>query len=283
MVVGDVPKKSVKPTVAMLGRKRRISKKAKEERYVDRTLGCRYELKYRITEAKAMAVTQFLKPYLHLDKYSQLNHGGVYPLVSLYLDSDDLKLCNETLNGKKNRFKLRIRCYSDDTSQPRFLEIKRRVNNVILKSRARVAEDCVPLIFSGRPLPPQKFMSDEKTMKQFRLYVNSINAKPKVLIRYMRMAFENDSNNRVRVTFDRDMSYKTTNEPAVRLGGLGWQRHPMSHVILEIKFTDHYPAWLGRMVKCFNLGVQSTSKYTTSLQHSSRLGFCGPLVSTSIG
>ncbi len=278
MVSGGVPKKSVTSKVAVLGRKKLFSKKAKEERYVDRTLGCRYELKYRISEAKALAITEFIKSYLHLDKYSQLGHGGEYPLVSLYLDSDDLKLCNETLNGKKNRFKLRVRCYSDDTSQPRFLEIKRRVNNVILKSRTRVTEDCVPLIFSGRPLPPQKFMTDEKTMRQFRLYVNSLNAKPKVLIRYIRKAFENDSNNRVRVTFDRNLCYKTTSEPSVRLSGFGWQRHPMSHVILEIKFTDHYPAWLGRMVKCFNLGVQSTSKYTTSLQHSSRLGFCGPLV-----
>ncbi len=280
MVVGDVPKKPVKPTVDMLSRKQRFSKKTKEEKYVDRTLGCRYELKYRITEAKALAVTEFIRPYLHLDKYSRLNRGGVYPLVSLYLDSDDFKLCNETLTGKKNRFKLRIRCYSDDTSQPRFLEIKRRVNNVILKSRSRVTEDCVPLIFSGQSIPPQKFMTDEKVMKQFRLYVNSLNAKPKVLIRYIRKAFENDSNNRVRVTFDRDLSYKTTGEPAVRLSGFGWQHHPMSHVIMEIKFTDHYPAWLGRMVKCFDLGVQSTSKYTTSIQHSSRLGFCGPLVSS---
>lgn len=283
MEVGDAPKQSAKPKVDMLVRGKRLIKKAKADKYVDRTLGCRYELKYRITEAKAMAVTQFLKPYLHLDKYSRLNTGGMYPLVSLYLDSEDLRLCRETLTGKKNRFKLRIRCYSDDVSEPRFLEIKRRVSNVILKSRARISEDCVPIIFSGRALPEQTFKSDETTLKQFRLYVNSLHAQPKVLIRYTRMAFENDSNNRVRVTFDRELCHKTTSEPAVRLGGGGWQRHPMNHVILEIKFTDHYPAWLSRMVKCFDLKVQSTSKYATSLQHSSRLGFCGPLVSSLSG
>jgi len=248
------------------------------EKYVDTVLGCRYEMKYRINESKARAIEHFIKPYLHLDRYSRLRPGGFYPLVSLYLDSNDFKLCRETLTGKKNRFKLRIRCYSEDTEQPRFLEIKRRMNNVILKSRSRIRDEDVSALFSEKSLSSQKFKSDENAMKQFRLYVNSINAKPKILIRYMRQAFESDSDNRVRVTLDRELSYKATSEPKVRFGGTGWYRHPLDKVILEIKFIARYPAWLSRMVQCFDLGVQSTSKYATSVQHSCHLGFCGPQI-----
>jgi VTC domain len=277
MAVGDIPKQVVRPRSSA----QRVKKRAgivPVEKYVDTVLGCRYEMKYRISESKARAIEQFIKPYLHLDRYSRLRPGGFYPLVSLYLDSNDFKLCRETLTGKKNRFKLRIRCYSDDTEQPRFLEIKRRVNNVILKSRSRIRDEDVSAIFSGKSLSSQKFKSDENAMKQFILYVNSINAKPKILIRYMRQAFESDSDNRVRVTLDRELSYKASSEPKVRFGGVGWQRHPLDKVILEIKFTARYPAWLSRMIQCFDLGVHSTSKYATSIQHSCHLGFCGPKI-----
>lgn len=277
MTVDDVPKQVVRPKSSLQHVKKRAGT-VPVEKYVDTVLGCRYELKYRISESKARAVEQFIKPYLHLDRYSRLRPGGIYPLVSLYLDSNDFKLCRETLTGKKNRFKLRIRCYSDDIEQPRFLEIKRRVNNVILKSRSRIRDEDVSAIFSGKSLSSQKFKSDENAMEQFRLYVNSLNAQPKILIRYMRQAFESDSNNRVRVTLDRELSYKASSEPKVRFSGTGWQRHPLDMVILEIKFTARYPAWLSRMVQCFDLDVQSTSKYATSVQHSCRLGFCGPQV-----
>jgi len=277
MAVSGISKQVIRPKSSL----QRIKKRAgtvPAEKYVDTVLGCRFELKYRISEAKARAIEQFVKAYLHLDKYSSLRPGGIYPLVSLYLDSNDFKLCRETLTGKKNRFKLRIRCYSDDLEQPRFLEIKRRMNSVILKSRCRVKDEDVPTVFSGKSLSPRKFKSDENAMEQFRLYVDSMNAKPKILIRYMRQAFESDSENRVRVTLDRELSYKTTSEPTVRLSGTGWQHHPIGKVILEIKFTDRYPAWLSRMVQCFDLGVQSTSKYASSVQHSSCMGFCGPRI-----
>ena len=86
----------------------------------DRTLSCRHELKYQISESKAAAIAQFMKPYLQLDRYSKLQRGGDYPVVSLYLDSVDMCLCRESLTGQKNRFKLRIRSYTDEPEYPRF-------------------------------------------------------------------------------------------------------------------------------------------------------------------
>jgi hypothetical protein len=111
-----------------------------------------------------------------------------------------------------------------------------------------------------------------------------INAGPKVLIRYTRQAFENTDENRVRVTFDRDLCYKMTDEPEVRLGGSGWQRNVLTdgHVILEIKFTGTYPAWLGRMAALFNLRARSVSKYATSIEQTCALGFCAPAMRNAL-
>jgi hypothetical protein len=246
----------------------------------DRTLRCRHEMKYLITESTAEALTQFIKPYIQMDRYSKLHRNGDYPIVSLYLDSNDLRLCKESLRGHKNRFKLRIRSYTDDPDYPRFLEIKRRMNTIIMKSRARVLSTDVPNLLAGLPLPPQNYTADTETISQFQLYVNSIRAQPAVLIRYMRRAYEGDSHNKVRVTFDRELSYCVTNLPQVRLAGGGWQRNPFTigGVILEIKFTDCYPSWLSQMVKYFNLQQRSISKYASSIEDSCQLRFCAPQV-----
>jgi len=245
---------------------------------VDRTVKSRHEMKYLVSEAKAAAIAQFIRPYVQPDRYSKLQRGGSYPVVSLYLDSDNLQLCRESLTGQKNRFKLRIRSYTDELDYPRFFEIKRRVNNVIIKSRAQVSDRDVPTLLAGSPLPPQDYTTDEEALNQFQLYIKCIDAKPVVLVRYMRQAFEGDSETRVRVTFDRELCYKMTRAPQVRLEGTGWQRSSltMGKVILEIKFTDRYPSWLTQMVKYFDLQQESISKYATSIRQSCSLGFCAP-------
>ena len=70
----------------------------------------------------------------------------------------------------------------------------------------------------------------------------------------------------MRITFDHHLSYNATSGFQTGLDGQGWHRVPMNSVVLEIKFTGCYPAWLGRMVKCFNLRQQSVSKYVYSVK-----------------
>jgi len=245
----------------------------------DKMLACRYELKYHITESKARAVAQFVRQYVPVDRYCKLQRSGDYPIVSLYLDSDDMHLCKESLDGRQNRFKLRIRGYTDEPDYPVFFEIKRRINTVIMKSRTRVMHSDVPRLLSGLSLPPQSYSVDTKALNQFQLYMTSIQAKPKVLIRYMRQAFEDEGESRVRVTFDRQLCYSVTDKPEVRLGGSGWQRSPVTEnggVVLEIKFNGSYPVWLSRLVEYFDLRARAMSKYATSISDSCLLRFCAP-------
>ncbi len=236
---------------------------------VDLNFGCRYELKYLISESKAHALMRFVESYLPLDRYCKLQPNSDYPIVSLYLDSHNLQLCRESLEGHKNRFKLRIRSYTDDPDYPRFFEIKRRMNTVIIKDRAQVKHCNVARLLSELSLPTGDCRPDGDTLEQFRLYMNSINAKPVVKIRYTRQAYENGMDNRVRITFDRNIAYSVTRTAEVAFKGGNWQRHLTNDVVLEIKFTGCYPAWLAQMVKCIGLRCQSVSKYTRSIQSAS--------------
>ena len=242
----------------------------------DLTLRSRYELKYIIDQARAHAIRQYIKLHMKLDKYSRLRNSRYYPVASLYFDSPDLKLCRETLTGKKNRFKLRIRSYTDEKSYPRFLEIKRRLNNVILKSRARLKFGEIDDLLRNRIISSQH-KKDFDTINQFQLYLNYLNASPVILVRYLRQAYQADSENtKLRVTFDDKLSYKIPRSIDTSISSSGFRNVLVGKNILEIKFTGRYPAWLSRMIKHFDLRGQSCSKYVKSLKHASFTGSLSP-------
>ena len=247
------------------------------KKHVDKTLSCRHELKYRIRESKARAIAQYIQSYIAPDSYSRKCPDFQYPVSNLYFDSNQLHLCHETLNKKANRFKLRVRCYDDNPQSPCFVEIKRRANNVILKDRARLPKDILSKVIMDYHVPGSLYKKDQEILRQFQLYLCSLQARPVVMVRYKRQAFEDDSSNRVRITFDRYLSYKTPDRLVVTTNGPGWQNVPMDFTILEIKFTKSFPLWLNGLVKIFDLKQTAMSKYASSVQQSCAMGLCAHL------
>ena len=244
----------------------------------DRTLWCRHEIKYLVSEAQAAAITEYIRPLMRMDRHGEFKDDGYYPISSLYMDSEDLKLCRETLEGKLTRFKLRIRGYNDEPDYPKFFEIKRRINRVIVKSRARIMENSVAPLVTGIERPPLGKGKEHRALEQFLYYMTYMNAKPIVRVRYLRQAFEDPLEGTVRITFDRDLCGNITQTPNLRLDGDGWYRIPMhSYLILEIKFTGRFPAWLTRMIQFFGLRQRSVSKYALCVQQGCLLGYCAPL------
>ena len=239
----------------------------------------RHELKYLVTEAQAVAIAERIRPFMLPDRHSTT---GAYSIVSLYLDSDDLRLCRESLEGIKNRFKLRIRSYSDDPDAPCYFEIKRRVNQVIVKSRARVPRGLAGPLLADAARPSVVGSDEYKNLTQFLYYRQQIHARPVVRVRYFRQAFESRFADDVRVTIDRQLSLKITRTLELGRDGSGWQRWPERGVVLEIKFTHGYPTWVSRLVQQFGLQPQSMSKYVRLLTHASALRFCAPAVQPKV-
>lgn len=243
---------------------------------INRVSWNRHEMKYLISESQAARIRRFIEPYVLLDRHSEFKPNNAYPIVSLYLDSDNMQLCRESIEGKKNRFKLRVRNYVDNPDYPLFFEIKRRVGTIIIKSRARIMKASMMPLLNGTLAPPTDTDIEDENLKQFLLYADTINAGPAIKVRYLRQAFESIADDRVRITFDRDLSCMVTSVPEVQLNGPGWQKLPISGVILEIKFTGSYPAWLDSLTKCFSLRKQSLSKYVNCVNQACILGFRNP-------
>jgi len=121
----------------------------------------RLELKYLIREQTAQAVRDFVASYLTLDRYGVSQPDCSYTIHSLYLDSDDFTFYWQTINGNKNRYKLRVRYYDDRPSSPVFFEIKRRMNNAILKERGAVKREAAEALLAGQLPEAAQLASDD--------------------------------------------------------------------------------------------------------------------------
>jgi hypothetical protein len=225
----------------------------------------RFELKYLITASLALPIRDFVSSYLEIDEYAASRPNLSYPVHSLYLDSDDLKTYHETINGTKNRFKLRLRFYDDRRETPLFFEIKRRVNNCILKQRGGVRREAVNWLLAGHLPEPGHLISKEPkqlvALQRFSLLLNQLHAKPKAHVAYLREAWVSQQNNSVRVTLDREMAF----EPGFSGRISTRMERPIfpfgKNVILELKFTDRFPDWFRELVRTFGLWQFAAAKY----------------------
>jgi hypothetical protein len=225
----------------------------------------RFELKYVISESLTPAIRDFVQQQLHLDPNGEGLPENSYPIHSLYLDSDALALYWATVNGTRNRYKLRLRYYEDRSDAPVFFEIKRRNNEAILKQRCGVHRAAVPRVLAGHSPSPDELLSDDPkqigALERFTELALGLRASPKTHVAYRREAWVSWLDNSVRVTMDRDVRF----EPQMSLHMGTQMRNPIlvfgNKVVLEIKFTGSFPTWLGEMVRIFGLERRSAAKY----------------------
>jgi len=229
----------------------------------------RFELKYIIDEERAHGVRNFVRDYLEPDEHANPDEKDwAYPVFSLYIDNPALMLYRQTVHGLKNRFKLRIRFYDGNPETPAFLEIKRRVTDVICKERAAVSREGVEcLLDGGWPGPSYLFgkksgsMAAISALENFRSLYTSIGAGPAVYVCYMREAYVSPNSNQVRVTFDRELFGARFDRSQCLIPPLDGARPDVGGVILELKFTDRFPPWMRDLVQAFNLQRGSMPKY----------------------
>lgn len=225
----------------------------------------RFELKYNINENQALAVRNFVSSYLEIDEYGATLPNLSYPVHSLYLDSPDLKLYRSTINGDKNRFKLRLRFYADRPEAPVFFEIKKRTNNTISKQRGGVKREAVRPLLNGHLPAFNHLVSQEPkqlvAVQNFCRLMTNLNARPTAHIFYVREAWISRHDNSVRVTMDRQVQVDP--EPSARLEA-NMMRPSLvfgNRVILELKFTTRFPDWFKELVRIFGLMQCGAAKY----------------------
>jgi len=234
----------------------------------------RYEFKYLVPTRLAPAIRDAALATGKIDKYA--NPDGTYRIRSLYLDTDryDLYWANQREQG--DRFKARIRIYPGKPS-PVFLEIKRRVLDVIVKSRAAVpmATWREVLACKEAALAALSPSARKGAMKFIGPYERH-HLRPAMLIEYEREAYISEIDSYARLTFDRKIVVQPKDELDLDADPQAWRavdhtaqtrtQEPIS--VLELKFERRPPGWMTALVRRLELVRYSFSKYCYGVTNS---------------
>ena len=184
--------------------------------------------------------------------------SAAYNVHSLYLDNAEWAIYRETRAGLQQRFKLRARCYEWSVSARVFLEVKHRASEYMWKTRCEVTKpDAVRIL--NNDLPRETVSSPE--LENFRGLMDRRHAYPRCWVTYRRHAYVGGVRDLVRVTFDTRIAaapptFDMSEPPR-------WFEVPESAglEILELKYSGSYPAWVGEMVRRFDLERKAFSKF----------------------
>lgn len=228
----------------------------------------RYEVKYLVSEAQAAEIGRFCRDHLPPDPHSSYEAGCEYPILSTYLDSPARDLLRHTLLKQMNRYKLRMRTYrhcdEPPDALPAYFEVKRKVNGMVHKTRARIEPPAAEtLLWTGHALSNGGDTRDVATLtnvNEFQQLRSQIRAKPVIGVLYRREAYEGISAERIRITLDRDLHCGLLAPPGSGQRDMWWPADP-GGVIVEVKFTDSYPFWVADMLRRVEVLRRGVCKY----------------------
>lgn len=236
----------------------------------------RYEFKYWVPEPLTAPIARFIAPYVDLDPASARAPDRQYTITSIYLDSPRWSLYADSTEDRLDRFKLRVRTYGEGSDGPVTVEVKRKVKDVVVKSRAFLPRGSYPACIedpcSVRPAFPTA--EEARYYDDFLRRMAERQVSPRVLVRYTREAYESVVDEYVRVTFDRRIRY----QPAEGWDLLGdpraWvpidgarENQAGAFASIELKCEAAFPRWLHDMVATFELSRGSYSKYVRAVAY----------------
>ena len=254
----------------------------------------RYELKYIMTREQKAKVLEAMEPYMTADKF------GRSTIRNIYFDSDDFILARHSIAKPDFKEKLRIRSYSQATSESTvFVELKRKADRLVYKRRIALPEKAAMSWTQGfsakrvsgpagslagsnnagivngasasagdAPVPTQ--MSRE--IDYFLSYYGSL--KPAAFLSYERQAYkmrdcspERNSagghDQDFRVTFDENILFRDY-DLSLTSDVYGEPVLDRDLVLMELKCSGGIPLWMVRVLSEEHIYKTSFSKYGTA-------------------
>jgi VTC domain len=236
----------------------------------------RREYKFLIDREMAARVRAAIAPFCALDPYAAGSPSRTYAIDTLYLDTRDLRLFWANDAELVDRIKLRVRSYADAPNSPMFFEVKRRINDVISKSRGKVSRALWHglLADDSARIPDTVVGKDRMAVERFLAISRSMHVRPFTLVRYDREPYFSTIDDYARVTFDTRVRAHRIDELTFEPDGSCWralddavmQRQQQSCTVLELKFTNNVPIWLVNIARSLGLVRGAYSKYGNSIR-----------------
>ncbi len=249
---------------------------SREHKNSKRDLVTRYEAKYIISRELVPEIREFIRPFCVPDPNTR-GTPPEYAITTLQLDAPNYALHYAKEREVDRRFKLRVRTYGEIGSTPVYTEVKAKLEDTIVKSRAGIPFELWgrDLIFGVRL--PDCFSSERQELDflQFKRLCWQLGAVPMVLVRYIRESYIGVVDRYARVTFDRKLQYQVTDSwDGFGQGGV-WRSMDSAEAqgfglsysgyVLEVKTLSHMPLWVMDMVERFQLQRSGNCKYSTAI------------------
>lgn len=217
----------------------------------------RKELKYRLTASQDRFLREALAPYVRPDRY------GESTICNIYYDTPDFRLIRKSIEKPIYKEKLRLRSYGpagpDDNT---FLELKKKYKGIVYKRRICLPErDAMNYLSGTSPLPEESQIAKE--LDWFLAFYGDL--QPAVYLNYDRTAYYAKEDPDLRITFDRNICFRTDDLSLQSLPGGRFVIGP-GESILEIKAAGAMPLWLTALLTQANAQRTPFSKYGTTYQ-----------------
>ncbi len=228
----------------------------------------------------------------HLPSYQfKKGHPFTY-ITTIYFDTEHLDFYNKARDSYDDNLKIRVKEYYYRAPQGLvtypycFVEIKQRVQGLVMKRRIRLPKKLLTRFMKGEDVWQELVAEDagvqfediEEIYSELRRYLRTYSVRPSSIIHYRRNVFQKDENE-LRITFDDQLQVFEPIEgiynsvDSLHVGNLGLPIRSLKRFILEIKCLKDYPEWLSEGLA--DVMPRKISKFTTSINILSKNGPSG--------
>lgn len=216
----------------------------------------RNEWKYICNDKQLALLQNKLNAILDADIHTDSNK--TYVVRSLYFDNYFNKCARVVESGSDIKFKWRIRYYNIDYDTLK-LEYKYKKNGRGIKYSTFITKDIYDILVSG-DVSTLLYDTDDELVRKFCVDILMHNYRPKVIIDYERIAY-NEKNLNVRITIDKNISSsyefnKFLSDKYIKFPLQNGKEH-----VLEVKFDDILPGYIKKILDSDCGSRISFSKY----------------------
>ena len=225
----------------------------------------RVEKKCLINAEQKANMLESIKKHMLKDHYFE---SEVY---NVYFDTDNYDLIIQSIEQPMFKEKLRARSYGGFDKV--FFEIKTKLcgkeNNLGYKRRVSVTKADYKKLIHPKDKSKKRtllsFMSegeehlaDRQIAKEVDYLIDNFELKPKILVFYVRQSWQGE--NGLRITFDEDLKYRTSNTKFVKQKSDKNYFDDEKNIIMEIKAHEVLPLWLAQKLSKERIFPQQFSK-----------------------
>ena len=219
----------------------------------------RYEKKYLLDENQYELLMKRLEPYVEQDKFFESN------IQSIYYDTDKFQLIRRSIEKPEYKEKLRVRSYTAAEGDDKvFVELKKKYDGIVYKRRTEgKCDEVLSDIYTASFKDPQV---GKEIIYALNYYPK---LRPAVYIGCNRTSYVAKDDERLRITFDKDIRYR------MKHLCLKPDKHDKSvtdKIVMELKVSEAMPLWLTEILDEVKAYPRGFSKVGTAFLKEIREG-----------